>query len=187
MSKIVIISSSIRPDRNSHRVALYLENYLVANHLAEAEILDLQKCNFPLFDEPLKYQTNPSFQALQFAGKIKEAEGIIIVTPEYNGSFPASLKNAIDLLYEEWRHKPIAIATVSAGSFGGTQALVALQFVLWKMKAWTITESFHVSNIANTYNELGVPKNRMEANELAEVFVKELLWCMKADQMEISV
>lgn len=186
MPKIVIISSSIRTDRNSHRVALYLENYLVANQLAEAEILDLQKCNFPLFNAPLKYQQDPSFQALQFAKKIKAAEGIIIVTPEYNGSFPASLKNAIDLLYEEWRHKPVAIATVSIGPHGGAQALVALQFILWKIKAWTITETFHVANVTSAYNALGVPSDKMQADGFAEAFVKELLWCIKADETVLS-
>ena len=69
MSKIVIISSSIRPDRKSHRVALYFENYIVDNKLADAEILDLQKCNFPIFDEPLKHQKIPNLQALEFAEK----------------------------------------------------------------------------------------------------------------------
>jgi NAD(P)H-dependent FMN reductase len=184
MPKIIIVSSSIRPDRNSHRVALYFENYLVHNHLADAEILDLQKCNFPIFNEPLKHQKVPNLQALEFAEKIESAEGIIIVTPEYNGSIPASLKNAIDLLYEEWRHKPIAIATVSAGPFGGSQAMVALQFILWKMKAWTIPEMFSVPNVTDTYSELGVPKDKEMSDKLASVFIKELLWCVEADMAE---
>ena len=185
MPKIVIISSSIRPDRKSHRVALYFENYMVDNHLAEAEILDLQKCNFPIFDEPLEQQKVPNLQALEFAEKIESAEGIIIVTPEYNGSIPASLKNAIDLLYEEWRHKPIALVTVSAGPFGGSQAMVALQFILWKMKAWTIPEMFSVPNVTETYSELGVPKDKTASDKLASIFIKELLWCVKADKAKL--
>ncbi len=182
MPKIIIISSSIRPDRNSHRVALYFENYLVDNHLSEAEILDLRKCNFPLFDEPLKHQKVPHLQALEFAEKIESADGIIIVTPEYNGSIPASLKNAIDLLYEEWRHKPIAIATVSAGPFGDSQAMVNLQFILWKIKAWTITEMFSVPNVQENYTELGNAKDKTATDKLASIFIKELLWCIKADK-----
>lgn len=186
MPKIVIISSSVRPDRNSHRVALYFEKFLVDNLLADAEIVDLQKCNFPIFDERLKYQQSPSFEALEFASKINAAEGVIIVTPEYNGGIPASLKNAIDLLYEEWRHKPVAIVTASVGAHGGVQALMTLQFTLWKMKAWTITETFNVANVMSAYNHLGVPSNKSEADELTEALVKELLWCIKADETVFS-
>ena len=48
---------------------------------------------------------------LEFADKITKAVGVIIVTPEYNGGYPASLKNAIDLLYAERKRKPVALAT----------------------------------------------------------------------------
>ena len=86
--------------------------------------------NFPIFQGILKTLINPVENVLEFAAKIKSADGIIIVIPEYNGGYPASLKNAIDLLYEEWKHKPIGIVTVSSGPFAGSQALVSLQFTL---------------------------------------------------------
>ena len=92
MPHITIISSSIRTGRNSHRVALYFKNYLTENKLATVEILDLAAYNFPLFDERLRLQKNPSEGLLDFAEKIKAADGVIIVTPEYNGGYPASLK-----------------------------------------------------------------------------------------------
>ena len=97
--KIVIISASVRIDRQSHRVALYFEQYIREHKLAEVEILDLKKYNFPLFEERLQFLVNPSPGVLEFADKVATADGIIIVTPEYNGGYPASLKNAIDLLY----------------------------------------------------------------------------------------
>ena len=181
MPHISIISSSIRPNRNSHRVALYFENYLTTNNLATTEILDLREYNFPLFDNPLKAQKNPTAQTLDFVKKIKASEGIIIVTPEYNGGFPASLKNVIDLLLEDWRHKPIAIATVSAGPFAGSQALTSLQFTLWKIKAWTITEMFSVPKVQESYDETGNPTDKVATDKLAAPFIKELLWCIKAD------
>jgi NAD(P)H-dependent FMN reductase len=181
MPHISIISSSIRHNRNSHRIALYFNNYLTTNNLATTEILDLKEYDFPIFDNPLKAQKNPTVQTLDFAKKIKASEGIIIVTPEYNGGFPASLKNVLDLLLEEWRHKPIAIATVSAGPFAGSQALISLQFTLWKMKAWTITEMFSVPKVQDTYDELGNPTDKAATDKLAMPFVKELLWCIKAD------
>ena len=186
MPHIAIISSSIRPDRKSHRVALYFEKYLADNKLATTEIIDLREYNFPIFDETLKVQKDPEAQTLEYAKKIDSAHGIIIVTPEYNGGFPASLKNAVDVLYDEWRHKPLGIVTVSSGSFAGNQGLVSLQFTLWKMKAWTLTEMFSVPNVGDTYSEEGIPKDKVATDKLAQVFVKELMWCVKADTSDIQ-
>jgi NAD(P)H-dependent FMN reductase len=185
MPNISIISSSIRPERNSHRVVLYFKKYLKENNLAEPAIIDLKEFNFPIFDNTLKAQKNPAANLMDFAEKIKSSDGIIIVTPEYNGSYPASLKNAVDVLYDEWKHKPIAIVTVSAGPFGGSQALVALQFTLWKMMAWTIPAMFSVPNVTKGYDENGNATDKAATDKLASVFIKELLWCIEAD-MEIS-
>src|SRR5437763_395771 len=120
MNRIAIISASVRTGRNSHRVALFLRNFMKENKLAEPEILDLNEYHFPLFDERLRYQKDPDPSFIQFAEKIKSSDGVIIVTPEYNGGYPASIKNAIDLLTAEWHHKPVAISTVSNGGFGGS-------------------------------------------------------------------
>src|SRR4030042_6224313 len=98
MLNIVIISPSVRKGRNSHRVALYFDNLIKELSLANPEILDLNEYNFPLFDERLKYQESPSPGAVEFAQKVKSADGVIIISPEYNGGIPASLKNAVDLL-----------------------------------------------------------------------------------------
>jgi len=69
---------------------------------------------------------DPTAAVLEFADKISNAVGVIIVTPEYNSGYPASLKNAMDLLYAEWRRKPVALATVSNGQFGGAQVTTSL-------------------------------------------------------------
>lgn len=179
MNTIYIISSSIRPDRKSHSVAVYFKNYLVENKLALAEIIDLKEYNFPLFDKKLSEQSNPLPNVIEFAEKIKSSEGIIIVTPEYNGGIPASLKNAIDLLYDEWRHKPIGIVTVSSGPFAGSQVLIALQFTLWKMKANTITAFFSVPNVQDSYNKDGNPIDKIATDKRAATFTKELLLSIK--------
>lgn len=185
MPCISIISASVRTGRNSHRVALYFEKYLAENNLAETEMIDLMEYNFPLFEERLQFQASPLPQTLEFAQKIKDSEGIIIVTPEYNGGYPASLKNVIDLLLEEWRHKPVAIATVSAGPFAGTQALISLQFTLFKIKVWTITEMFSVAKVQDNYDESGNAINKEATDKIAAGFIKELLWCIKADKADL--
>jgi NAD(P)H-dependent FMN reductase len=179
MPHIAVISSSIRTGRNSHRIALFFKNYLELHNLATAEILDLLEYNFPLFDERLKFQKSPSPAVLDFAGRIKSADGIIIVTPEYNGGYPASLKNVVDLLYEEWHQKPVAISTVSDGPFGGTQVITSLQFSLWKMKVWIVPATFPVTRVHETFDENGDPKEKSITEKRAAKFINELLGCIK--------
>lgn len=180
MSHIAIISSSVRIGRNSNRVALYFKEYLEANKICTVEMLDLEKYNFPLFNERLRLQKNPSESVLDFAGRIKSADGVLIVTPEYNGGYPASLKNVIDLLYDEWYHKPIAISTVSNGMFGGSQVITSLQFSLWKIRAWTVPATFPVPKVEESFDESGNAKDKVATDKRAASFIKELLWCIEA-------
>lgn len=180
MPHIAIISSSIRTGRQSHRVALYFKNYLENKGLATAEVLDLAEYNFPLFEERLRFQKNPSAETLEFAEKIKAADEVLIVTPEYNGGYPASLKNVVDLLYDEWRRKPVAISTVSAGGFGGMQVITSLQFSLWKIQAWTVPAQFPVPKVQEAFDENGVPTDPASMDKRASAFIGELLWCVEA-------
>jgi NAD(P)H-dependent FMN reductase len=180
MFKIVIISSSVRQERASNRVALYLNNYSGEHGLAETEILDLETYNFPLFDERLKYQKNPSVKVMEYAEKIRTADGVIIVAPEYNGGYPASLKNVIDLLTDEWFKKPVAIATVSSGSFAGTQMVTSLQFVLWKIKALTVNAIFPVAKVKESFDEHGTAADKQGTDKRAALFFRELLWTIEA-------
>jgi NAD(P)H-dependent FMN reductase len=180
MPHIAIISSSVRIGRNSHRVALYFKNYIESNKLATAEILDLAAYNFPIFDERLRLQTEPLPAAVEFSEKIKSADGVLIVTPEYNGGYPAALKNAIDLLYAEWKRKPTAICTVSDGIFGGTQVITSIQFSLWKIGAWTIPAMYPVPSVNKTFSEDGAPADIEGTDKRAKGFIGELMWAIEA-------
>lgn len=180
MKNIIILSSSVRNGRKSNRVASYFKNYLTTNSLANADVLDLAAYDFPLFEERLRFLANPKPDVLAFADKISKADGVIIVTPEYNGSFPASLKNVVDLLYAEWSRKPVAIATVSAGAFGGTQVITSLQFTLWKIGALTVPAMFPVPNVERAFSEDGVPADKEATDRRAKKFVDELLFWVQA-------
>ncbi len=175
MKKIEIISPSVRQGRKSHRVALWFRRYLEQNNLAEADIIDLAEYKFPLFEERLKLQQNPLTEAVELAGRIRSADGVIIVTPEYNGGYPASLKNVIDLLTDEWRHKPVAISTVSDGPFGGTQVITSLQFTLWKMGALTVPAMFPVQYVSEAYDEDGMPSDYENTIKRSSRFTAELI------------
>ena len=177
---IAIISASVRTGRNSHRVALFFERYIKERRLADVEILDLNEYKFPIFEERLRFMENPSADVLQFAEKIKNADGLIIVTPEYNGGYPASLKNVIDLLYTEWKRKPVAIATASDGQFGGTQVMTSLVFTLWKIGFWLVPAMYPGPKVQEAYDENGAPTDKERTEKRVEIFIKELLWCMEA-------
>ncbi len=183
MKTIAIISSSIRRGRKSHRVALYFESYLRENNLAKTEIIDLKEYGFPVFDERLNRQDDPMPEVLLFADKIRSADGVIIVTPEYNGGYPASLKNVIDLLYDEWKRKPVAISTVSDGSFGGTQVITSLQFSLWKIGAVTVPAMFPVPMVADAFDEQGKPADKVSADKRASRFINTLFRHIEANSL----
>jgi NAD(P)H-dependent FMN reductase len=180
MLNIAIISPSVRRSRKSHRIALYFLNLIKEINVAEVEILDLLKYNFPLFNERLKFIESPSADMIDFSEKIKSADGVVIITPEYNGGSPASLKNAIDLLTDEWRRKPVVFVTVSNGNFAGTQVITSIQFALWKLGAITVPATLRLPNIVSTFDEAGIPADKTEIDKRASALVNELLWYIEA-------
>ena len=181
MTKIVILSSSVRIGRKSNRVATYFEKYVRENGIGEPEIVDLNTYQFPVFEERLKYLKEPSEALVSFATRIKDAAGIIIVTPEYNGGYPASLKNAIDVLYEEWHNKPVSIVTVSNGPWGGMQVITSLQYSLWKIGAWTVPALFPIPNIDKSFSEEGVPADKEATDKRAAAFLSKFKWMLNVN------
>lgn len=175
MKTIAIVSGSIRTGRLSHRVAVYFERYIQEKQLAEVIMLDLKELNIPLSEERLKHLSNPSPQILQFAEGIKKADGVIFVSPEYNSGYPASVKNAIDLLYDEWYRKPIGLVSVSDGNFGGMHALLMLQSVLLKVRALLIPATFPVPLVDKNFDENGVAIDKEKTDKRADKFLAELM------------
>lgn len=176
MHKIAIISGSIRTGKQSHKLAFFFKKYLEDKNLAVVEILDLATYNFPLFEERLVFTEQPTEQEIDFASKVKVADAVILVSPEYNASYPASVKNAVDFLGKEWYHKPVAIVTVSSGNFGGVNANALLQLLMLRMKAIVVPASFPVPNIAETFNEEGEPTDKLATYKRADIFIDELFW-----------
>lgn len=180
MEHICIISSSIRKERFSHRAALYLSCLLKDQYHTEVEILDLLQYKFPLFEERLKFLDSPPVSAVDFAEKVRKADGVIIVVPEYNGGYPASIKNVIDLLTDEWRKKPVAFAVVSNGQFAGSQVIISLQFTLWKIMALTVSPALRIPNIETSIDEKGIPTEKALMDRRASLTINELFWHIEA-------
>lgn len=176
MKQIAIISPSVRIERVGHRVALYLKKYLEENSIAKVDLLDLKEYNFPLFDERLMYQKNPSNKLIDFAERIKRADGVIMVPSVYNYSFPASLKNAIDVLYPEWNRKVIALASATYGVVEGLPTTFQLENILSQMKAIVSPIKFFAINIANEYKEDGTAVNKEAIDKLAKPMIDEFMF-----------
>lgn len=127
--KIAVILGSTREGRNGAAVADWVLAKAAGREAADYELLDLRDHPLPFFDAPVSpaYMppTNPDVQA--FAAKIAEYDGYVFVTPEYNHSFSAVLKNALDSIYHEFNNK--AAAFVSYGSFKGARAVEQLRLV----------------------------------------------------------
>jgi NAD(P)H-dependent FMN reductase len=178
---IVVLIASVRDGRKSDRVAKYFGKLLEGKG-ANVDMVDLKELDFPLFKERLKHLKDPGEKVLGFARQIKNCDGVVIVTPEYNGGYPASLKNVTDLLYDEWKRKPIAISTVSSGAFAGSQVITSLLFTLWKIGAWVIPAMCPVPVVEKTFDDNGVPAEPEAMNRRAGAFIDELFFAIDAQR-----
>ena len=127
--KIAIILGSTREGRNGESVAKWVLEKGAARTAADYELVDLRDYPMPFFEAVASpAYVPPQDPAVQkWAAKVAEFDGYIFVTPEYNHSFSAVLKNALDSIYHEFNNK--AAAFVSYGSFQGARAVEQLRLV----------------------------------------------------------
>ncbi len=175
---IPVILGSTRRGRQSDTVARFLSARLAAKSI-HTEILDLADFNFPVMEERLSRRDDPPPRLREFAAKIAAADALLIVTPEYNSGYPGVLKNALDYLYAEYKHKPVGIATVSAGMFGGLSALAQLRQVVLALSAYPVPASFPVRSVQDNFADDGTPRDPIYEKS-AEAFLRELLWLTDA-------
>jgi chromate reductase len=145
---IEIIAGTNRPDSNASRVAaLLLAEYQKLG--AQARVLDLRDLPAAIFD-PSSYAAKPaSFQP--FLDRVLAAEGLHVVVPEYNGSFPGVLKYFVDMLKfpESFERKPVAFVGEAAGLWGGFRAVEQLQMIFGYRNALTLPERVFLPAIQN--------------------------------------
>jgi NAD(P)H-dependent FMN reductase len=130
MTNIGIILGSTRPGRVGHQVAEWVAEQGGQHDGIDVEVVDIEDYGLPVFDEPQSPLLGSYAHAhtQQWSKRIAEFDGYVFVTPEYNRSIPAALKNAIDYLYGEWNNK--AAGFVSYGSnVGGARAVEHLRLI----------------------------------------------------------
>ena len=154
--KLKIIIGSTRAGRQGPAVAAWIYNLAKERTEFDTELVDLAEVNLPFLDEPNHPRLRKYTQqhTKDWSAKIDEADAFIMVTPEYNFSYPAPLKNAIDYLHQEWLYKPAAIVSYG-GIAAGTRSAQALKLVLSALKMVPLTESVNIPFFAKYIDENG--------------------------------
>jgi NAD(P)H-dependent FMN reductase len=139
--RIAIVVGSTRPRRRAELVARWVADVAgeyITDHsqdkTVEFEIVDIADQRLPLLDEPMPAAIGDysNSHTKRWASVVGSFDGFIFVTPEYNHSVPAALKNALDYLFAEWNDK--AAGFVSYGLHGGTRAVEHLRLVMAELK-----------------------------------------------------
>lgn len=156
MYNLKIIIASTRPARKGPAVASWIHRLAAAHSAFSTELLDLAALNLPLMDEP----EHPRLQKYQhehtrnWSRMIDVADAFIFVTPEYNHSYPAPLKNALDFLFKEWAYKPVGLVSYG-GIAAGTRAAQALKPVLNALKLIPLTEAVTIPFFTKLIDDTG--------------------------------
>ncbi|HTY12130.1 MAG TPA: NAD(P)H-dependent oxidoreductase [Bacteroidota bacterium] len=143
---IHVIIGSTRPNRFSEKIGRYVFDELRKRQDVQAELIDLRDWPLPFFDETISPASNKGVYAnalgKKWASKVGEADGYIMVTPEYNHGYSAVLKNAIDWVFGEWNNKPAGF--VGYGNAGGARAIEQLRQVVIELHMYPIRGALHV-------------------------------------------
>jgi NAD(P)H-dependent FMN reductase len=145
--KIAVIIGSTRPGRKGAVVADWVLAQAAGRPAADYELLDLADYPLPHLDEPIGAKGGPDGYSKDhtkaWAATIDGYDGYVFVSPEYNHSTSAVLKNAIDYLYTEWNNK--AAGLVSYGSVGGARAIEHLRGVLSELQVAHVQQQISFS------------------------------------------
>lgn len=154
--KILAFAGSIRKD-SFNKMALKYAVKGAEDAGAEVEVLDLRDLNLPLYDGDLEAEGLPESVAF-LKKKVKESDGILIATPEYNWSVPGVLKNAIDWVSRktnEFRGETVAFFGASDGHFGTTRSQIALMPILVDLGMFIYPNKVFIPNAQDVFDKNG--------------------------------
>jgi len=178
LSKIAVFVGSVRSDRNGIFVARWIETKLKErNH--DVFFIDPMELQLPLLDRMYKEMKNPEPKYQKLHEMIKNSDGYIPVTPEYNHTTSAALKNTLDYCLEEYFFKPSAIISYSAGVFGGINAAQHLRQIFAELGAPSISSSFQIPKIQEVFDKGGNLLDE-EYNKRIKRFLDEFDWYVEA-------
>jgi NAD(P)H-dependent FMN reductase len=174
--RLVVFYGSVRSERQGIRAARFVVNECRARG-HDVALVDPIEYQLPLLDKMYKeYPKGEAPETLQrIADLIVPADGIIVVSGEYNHSIPPALSNLLDHFLEEWFWKPSAIVCYSAGSFGGVRASMQLRMMLGELGMSSIPSILPVPRVQQAFDENGTPSDE-RTRQRANKFLDELEW-----------
>ena len=186
-NRILIFYGSYRSNRMGIRLAEFVVERLRRRGNV-VELIDAKAINLPMLDRMYKeYPPGEAPEQLQWlAGKIRDADGFVFVTGEYNWGVQPGLKNLTDYFLEEWFWRPAAIVSYSAGRLSGARAATAWHGTLSEMGMVVVSSTIAVGLIGQTLTADGTPTGeRGKALEGAfPRFADDLIWWVEAAKMQ---
>jgi NAD(P)H-dependent FMN reductase len=181
--KLQVIVGSTRPTRASDKVAPWVLRRASAHPAFEAELLDLREWPLPIFGEHMGSigdVSDPTYSdpvVRRWNKKIAEADAYLVITPEYNHSVPAVLKNAIDSVFVSFafRNKPLASVGYSLGIAGGVRAIEHLAHIAIETELVPLRNSVILPKVDTAFGEDGDPADPMTDVSMG-ILLDDLAW-----------
>lgn len=168
--RVAVLLGSVRRPRTGPAVLRWFVDLATAGSGWELDVLDLAEIDLPLHDTPPG--GNPSSA---IAGRLARADAFVMITPEYNHSFPAVLKNVIDWHYGEWSFKPVTFVSYGAGS-GGIRAVEQLRLIFPELYSLTIRNTVALTAPWSRLDADGTYVAPEAAVDAARATLHELAW-----------
>lgn len=168
--RIAVIVGSTRERRRGRAVADWF-----VGEVADRVDVELSEIDLADVDLPTRFTFDSTPGLVDLRARLDAADGFVVVTPEYNHSYPAPLKHAIDFGKPEWRRKAIAFVSYG-GVSGGLRAVEHLRHVFAELHAHTIRDTVSFHRPWNGFDDDGRPTDPDGASAAAQVVVDELVW-----------
>lgn len=175
--RVAVIVGSTRDGRVAPVVASWTLTHLAEREDMDADLVDLVETplptEFPVLGQP-PASAEAREQLAAVSPRLAAADAFVIITPEYNRSFPAALKNAIDWHQREWHAKPVGF--VSYGGFSaGIRAVEQLRLVMAELHAVTIRDSVGLHTVWGQFDADGKATNPA-SDAAAKAMLDQLAW-----------
>lgn len=171
---IPILLGTVRQGRESEKVAKLLLERVSQHPEIETQLFDPRNMNLPMDDEGQRLK----FKNPEYRNAIVRADGLIIVSPEYNHGYPGSLKRALDVVLAEYIHRAVGLVGVSSGGFGGTRVIEKLVTVVRELGLMVTFTDLNFSKVGEMFDEQGKLEDET-FNSRIDGFLEELIWVAK--------
>ncbi|MEQ1604271.1 MAG: NAD(P)H-dependent oxidoreductase [Pyrinomonadaceae bacterium] len=172
---IPLILGTPRKARESEQVAKWVLSKIEERDDIESKFFDVRDFDLPRDD----YGTEIGSDFPEWRDAIIRADGLVIVTPEYNHGYPGALKSVLDLLLKEYIHKAVAFVGVSSGPWGGTRVIEAMVPMVRELG---LAVTFSDLNFPSVKSKFDADGNLLDAayDNRVTGFIDELVWMARA-------